>query len=231
MSTLTRPQGGGILPPQTLKSLDEFMDLLNQGSNSAGSNSISNSMVHILLVGTNEGVPLSRSYGSAIASTNTNTSTSTNTNANHTDGNHSEYLHLSDELISSVETIWATLPSSMQPSNRATMMNAAQSLPTHFKDTTISSSSSSPASAASPVSSSPHPLLKHIGLGSEVQSTVAYYESCILVHVHFAPLVITFIASHDANIGKIQQNIGRLKEILEPVQKTLVEIMIQTNKF
>jgi hypothetical protein len=223
MSTSTRPQGGGILPAQTLKSLDDFMDRLNQGStltssisnttpasnttedsstngtNSTSTTSTHSGMVYILLVGTNEGIPLSRSYGS--------TSTTT---PHH---QHSEF-HLSDELISSVETIWATLPSSMQPSNRVTMMNASHP----FKDV------SSSLSAA-------HPLLKHIGLGSEIQSTIAYFDSCILVHVHYAPLVVTFIASHDANIGKIQQNMGLLKQILEPVTKALVDIMIQTEKY
>lgn len=225
MSTSTRPQGGGILPAQTLKSLDDFMDRLNQGStltssisnttpasnttedsstngtNSTSTTSTHSGMVYILLVGTNEGIPLSRSYGS--------------NHHHHQQQQHSEF-HLSDELISSVETIWATLPSSMQPSNRVTMMNASHP----FKDV----SSSSSLSAA-------HPLLKHIGLGSEIQSTIAYFDSCILVHVHYAPLVVTFIASHDANIGKIQQNMGLLKQILEPVTKALVDIMIQTEKY
>lgn len=219
MSTSTRPQGGGILPAQTLKSLDDFMDRLNQGStltssisnatpasstngtNSTSTTSTHSGMVYILLVGTNEGIPLSRSYGS--------------NHHHHQQQQHSEF-HLSDELISSVETIWATLPSSMQPSNRVTMMNASHP----FKDV----SSSSSLSAA-------HPLLKHIGLGSEIQSTIAYFDSCILVHVHYAPLVVTFIASHDANIGKIQQNMGLLKQILEPVKKALVDIMIQTEKY
>lgn len=219
MLTSTRPQGGGILPTQTLKSLDDFMDRLNQGStltsvsnttptpnsnpnedpstnntnttSTSSTSSTHSGMVYILLVGTNEGIPLSRSYGAT----------------------NSEF-HLSDELISSIETIWATLPSSMQPSNRVTMMNASHP----------SKDGSSSLSAA-------HPLLKHIGLGSKVQSTIAYYDSCILVHVHFAPLVVTFIASHDANIGKIQQNIGLLEHILEPVKKALVDIMIQREKY
>jgi hypothetical protein len=223
MSTSTTSlQGGGILPPQTLKSLDDFMDYLNQGGGGGGvstaastTTSYNSGSVYILLVGTNEGVPLSRSYGS------TNPTDIANTNVHPSD----YPLHLSDELISSVETIWATLPSSMQPSNRATMMMNAP--PPIVKETNSSSSSSSMGRIVSA-----HPLLKHIGLGLEVQSTIAYYDdSCILVHIHYAPLVITFIASHDANIGKIQQNIGRLKQILEPVQKALVEIMIQTNKY
>lgn len=221
MSTSTTSlQGGGILPPQTLKSLDDFMDYLNQGggggvSTANTTTNYNSGTVYILLVGTNEGVPLSRSYGSI------NPIDTATTNVHPSD----YHLHLSDELISSVETIWATLPSSMQPSNRATMMMNAP--PPIVKETNSSSSSYSTGRIVSA-----HPLLKHIGLGSEVQSTIAYYDdSCILVHVHYAPLVVTFIASHDANIGKIQQNIGRLKQILEPVQKALVEIMIQTNKY
>jgi|EP01083_Nonionella_stella_P016640 hypothetical protein len=87
--TSQRPQGGGILPATTLKSLDGLVDRLNSSSfNSSQINTLA------LLVGTNEGIPLSRSYGTH---------------------NSAQQTAISDEVLSSIETIWATLPSSTPP--------------------------------------------------------------------------------------------------------------------
>lgn len=142
---------GGILPPALLTALDRLVDRLN-GDNyeskeqlrqhSPSSSSSSQGMIRVLLVGTNEGVGLSRSFGSASTS-------------------------LSEEVISSIETMYATLPSSTPPH----IMAAAA------------------ASSSGNFSQPPHPLLSPLSLGGQVKTVTAFYENCTLVHLHMTPLV------------------------------------------
>lgn len=195
----SRPQGGGILPIDCLKSLDDFIDRLNRNQTASEADSI-----YVLLVGTNEGIPLSRSYG---AMSNT-----------HQGG---VAMHISDELLSSVETIWATLPSAMHPSQRLSTSSLSSLAAVNMN----TSATKDPRGIMTPPFNSPHPLLKHLGLGEEVKVTTAFYDSCNLVHVHFSPLVVTILTSHDANLGKIEQSIPTLSQILEPIRKTLIEMM------
>ena len=143
---------GGILPPALLTALDRLVDRLNGENYDTKESSLRQQpqgMIRVLLVGTNEGVGLSRSFGSASTS-------------------------LSEEVISSIETMYATLPSSTPPH----VMAAAA------------------ASSSENFSQPPHPLLSPLALGDQVKTVTAFYENCTLVHLHMTPLVRTHTYTH-----------------------------------
>lgn len=173
---------GGILPPALLTALDRLVDRLNgdtYGSSAANSGG-QGGMIRALLVGTNEGVGLSRSFGSASTS-------------------------LSEEVISSIETMYATLPSSTPPH----VMAAAAAV----------SSSEEDDSHQQP----PHPLLSPLSLGDYVKTVTAFYDNCTLVHLHMPPLVVTFLAHPNANIGAIRSTaLPLLQKLLEPVRRAIL---------
>ena len=143
---------GGILPPALLTALDRLVDRLNGENYDTKESSLRQQpqgMIRVLLVGTNEGVGLSRSFGSASTS-------------------------LSEEVISSIETMYATLPSSTPPH----VMAAAA------------------ASSSENFSQPPHPLLSPLALGDQVKTVTAFYENCTLVHLHMTPLVREHTHTH-----------------------------------
>lgn len=166
MPPLQRPQDGGVLPQKTLDALNDLVDRLNSSYNPNDGSQLN---VLAILVGTNSGVPLSRSYGSI-----------------HTP----QQSAISDEILSSIETRWATLPSAIHPHLRNGRENP------------------------------PHPLVSHLGLGDHTKVSMAFYDHGTLVHIHLAPLVVTVLATVSANVGAIQNVVPFLTELLEPVKKT-----------
>lgn len=209
MSANKRPQGGGILPSNILKSLDELMDRINEGCSSSATGGTSTLPIMALLVGTNEGIPLSRSYGNIY--------------------NHQQTF-ISDEVLSSIETIWATLPSAIPPHVKNVMALCR-------RENNDENSSSKNKNNTGPLKKEeqnvpnlkdpPHPLLSHLGLGDHVKSTIAFYDHLTLIHVHIAPLVVTILASSDpsTNIGAIKLiAVPYLNELLEPVKIAMARL-------
>jgi hypothetical protein len=201
-----RPQGGGILPGPILKSLDKLVDRINYGATP------SKFPIVALLVGTNEGIPLSRSYGLIP---------------------NPQQAGISEEVLSSIETIWATLPSATPPHVKNAMYMRQRAGNTE-------SITASPAAAAAAAAEGkgkkheqaeskepPHPLVSHFGLGDHVKTTMAFYDHVTLIHVHLAPIVVTILASPDpgTNIGSIKSiAVPFLNELLQPVKSALVSI-------
>jgi|EP00979_Chaetoceros_neogracilis_P005054 hypothetical protein len=188
-----RPQGGGIIPTNILKSLDELVDRINCGAKP------SKFPIVALLVGTNEGIPLSRSFGTIP---------------------NPQQESISEEVLSSIETIWATLPSATPPhvKNAMHMRRAGNA----NKDTALGESYKKGESKEPP-----HPLVSHLGLGDHVKTTMAFYDHVTLIHVHLAPIVVTILASPDpsTNIGSIKSiAVPCLHELLQPVKHALVSI-------
>jgi len=62
-------------------------------------------------------------------------------------------------------------------------------------------------------------------LGLEkVQQVTAIYDHGMLVHVYQAPVVVTILCGHDANVGAVQSpTIPLLRQVLDPLCTTLVE--------
>eukprot|EP00557_Chaetoceros_sp_GSL56_P001972 CAMPEP_0176495136 /NCGR_PEP_ID=MMETSP0200_2-20121128/10488_1 /TAXON_ID=947934 /ORGANISM="Chaetoceros sp., Strain GSL56" /LENGTH=245 /DNA_ID=CAMNT_0017892979 /DNA_START=45 /DNA_END=782 /DNA_ORIENTATION=+ len=203
-----RPQGGGILPSTILKSLDDLLDRINNSNegcsnNAPGGGSTTTSLpILALLVGTNEGIPLSRSYGTIY--------------------NHQQTF-ISDEVLSSIETIWATLPSAIPPH----VKNAMALCPRDNKNVLPPTDANKKNTEQEPfpnIKDPPHPLLSHLGLGDHVKTTIAFYDYLTLIHVHMAPLVVTILASSDpnTNIGAIKLiAVPYLHELLEPVRNAM----------
>jgi len=189
-----RPQGGGIIPSNILKSLDELVDRINYGAKP--------SMFPIvaLLVGTNEGIPLSRSFGTI---------------------QNPQQASISEEVLSSIETIWATLPSATPPHVKNAM---------HMRERGGGANKDASAGESHTKNESkepPHPLVSHLGLGDHVKTTMAFYDHVTLIHVHLAPIVVTILASPDpsTNIGLIKSiAVPCLNELLQPVKNALVSI-------
>jgi hypothetical protein len=158
-----------IFPSSLLEALNGLVDRLNESS----------PCVRVLLIGTNEGVSLSRCYGSSRAV-------------------------LREDILASVETAWATLPSGCAPQVLASAW--AQNSGTAFHQ---------PA----------HPLLRPVGLGDTIQSVVAFYDSLTLIHFHLSPLVVTILATPQVNINLIQSvALPILKLLLEPVAQAIVAV-------
>lgn len=187
----------GILPSETLNALDLLVDRLNSAATSSGSGPLP---VRSLLVGTSSGVGLSRSLG-----------TDQNPNFSHSGS-------MSEEVLSSVETVWATLVSATPPH----VMAAASSAAGNGGDASSESEEKKDDSVPAHIQP-PHPLLSPLQMGEHVKTVTASFDNCTLIHVHFAPLVVTFVTLPDANIGMIRDvAIPSLKVLLEPVRRALV---------
>jgi hypothetical protein len=165
-----------ILPPNLLEALNGLVDRLNESTPS----------VRVLLIGTNEGVCLSRCYGSV-------------TSRDPTEASPAAVAPIREDILTSIETAWATLPSGCPP----------QVLASHV----ISDTFQQPA----------HPLLKPIGLGDTVKTVTAFYDHATLIHFHLSPLVITILATPHVNINIIQSvALPIVKFLLEPVAQAIV---------
>ena len=208
-------KSSGILPKEVLEKLDELIDRLNassgysiaknsidvggannnevrsDGNKQAGNKNMTPPPVRIICIGTNEGIPLSRSYGTSQYSSN-----------------------LSEEMLSSLETVWNTAPSSVTPQIMTSSIAHQKQREQQVKKLE-SNASYQP----------PHPLLHHIGLGSVLRSTTIYYENCIFIQLHFAPLVITIVTSPlTTNVGYIKSfAFPILKELLEPIRSLVMQ--------
>lgn len=219
-------QPRGILPSETLNALDNLVDRLNFSSgrlpnvsnNNTNEDDVRPLPIRALLVGTNEGVGLSRSLGSA------HTASQLRSNNMNGGGDPSSFSHsgsMSEEVLSSIETVWATLVSAAPPHVMAATAAAAAAaansnscggeneekkedgVPTHIQP--------------------PHPLLSPLQLGDTIKTVTATYDNCTLIHIHMPPLVVTFVALPEANIGAIRCTaLPLLKVLLEPVRRALV---------
>jgi len=233
-SSVTYLKSSGLLPSSILQKLDQLIDRINASSgygysasaNGAGAAAAAADTNHkkttnkatattvplpvpvaattpppvrIICIGTNEGIPLSRSYGSASSTLNN---------------------HLNEETLSILETVWNTVPSSVAPH---VMTN---SIAHHYQQQQQQQS-------PSPLQfQPPHPLLRHIGMGPILKSTTVYYENCTFIQYHYAPLVITIVASPPSTPsmpstphggGGGGANIGYIKSVALPVLKELLE--------
>ncbi|KAL7537454.1 hypothetical protein ACHAWF_005766, partial [Thalassiosira exigua] len=220
----------GILPSETLNALDYLVDRLNAASGrlptaaaasgpskdgaassspsdpSADSHSPSGDgpplPIRALLVGTNEGVGLSRSLGSAHTASQMRSAATGDPNFSHSGS-------MSEEVLSSVETVWATLASAAPPHVMAASAAGA-----------AAGASEAAAAAAArgeegvgggdnddaipPHVQPPHPLLSPLRMGDHIRTVTATYDNCSLMHVHMAPLVVTFVTLPEANLGAIR---------------------------
>ncbi|KAL7455942.1 hypothetical protein ACHAWC_007435, partial [Mediolabrus comicus] len=214
-------QPRGILPSETLNALDSLVDRLNFSSgrlpNSGGSSNSNNSNesdddendrplpIRALLVGTNEGVGLSRSLGSA----HTASQLRSNSNNNSADGGDATiFSHsgsMSEEVLSSIETVWATLVSAAPPHVMAATAAAAAAAAnnptasTDMEEKKVDGEDNIP-----PHIQPPHPLLSPLQLGDTIKTVTATYDNCTLIHIHMPPLVVTFVTLPEANIGAIR---------------------------
>jgi len=120
-----------------------------------------------------------------------------------------------EDILTCIETAWATLPSGCPP----------QLLASHAA-TTVSVSSSSAAAVADNIIQQPsHPLLKPLGFGDTVKTVTAFYDNITMIHVHLPPLVITILATPHVNLNMIQSLvIPILKILLEPVAQAIVSL-------
>ncbi|EJK72616.1 hypothetical protein THAOC_05834 [Thalassiosira oceanica] len=192
----------GILPSETLNALDLLVDRLNSAATASGP-----LPVRSLLVGTSSGVGLSRSLGTA------------HTARQMQNPNFSHSGSMSEEVLSSVETVWATLVSATPPH---VMAAAASSAAGNGGGTSSESEEKKDDSVPAHIQP-PHPLLSPLQMGEHVKTVTASFDNCTLIHVHFAPLVVTFVTLPDANIGMIRDvAIPSLKVLLEPVRRALV---------
>jgi len=220
------PTNRGILPPETLNALDLLVDRLNASSGRLPATNISTNNnnnskspppplpIRALLVGTNEGVGLSRSLG-------TMTATSLQQQQQQTDGaaatidnsqsnnNGTISNNMNEDVLGRIETVWATLVSAVPPHIMAAATNASSTneeapSPAHYKQPS-------------------HPLLSPLLLGNTVKTVTATYTNCTVVHVHMAPLVITIITLPTANLGAVRNvALPMLRVILEPVRRIIV---------
>ena len=244
----------GILPSETLNALDYIVDRLNASSGrlpaststtskdgtststpSEPSNSTTSSThteitkplpIRALLVGTNEGVGLSRSLGSAHTA-------SQMASASQNDPNFSHSGSMSEEVLSSIETVWATLVSAAPPhvmaASAAGAANAAANAAASEGSSGIGSKTNEEKKSEDdddtipPHVQPPHPLLSPLQMGDHIKTVTATYDNCTLMHVHMAPLVVTFVTLPEANIGAIRSvALPLLRVLLEPVRRALV---------
>jgi hypothetical protein len=187
--------------------MDRINDGCNSGTAAGAAGTPCNFPILALLVGTNEGIPLSRSYGTIF--------------------NHQQSF-ISDEVLSSIETVWATLPSATPPHVKNAMALYRQELNQHTNSTPSQNNSSEKQSYSLPkIKDPPHPLLSHLGLGDYVKTAVAFYDHLTLIHVHIAPLVVTILVSSDpnTNIGTIKLiAVPFLHDLLEPVKNAIIRL-------
>jgi len=238
----------GILPSETLNALDYLVDRLNAASghlpttsipsqqqtnntsssaatlpvdNSSTTNDNSKPLpIRALLVGTNEGVGLSRSLGSAHTATQLQ---------NPHDVNFSHSGSMSEEVLSSIETVWATIVSAVPPHVMAASAAGTAAAVAAEKEANKGmkgeekKSDNDGEDSIPPHVQPPHPLLSPLGMGDHIRTVTATYDNCTLVHVHMAPLVVTFVTLPEANLGAIRSvALPLLKVLLEPVRRALV---------
>ena len=189
------------LPHPLPAALDLLVDRLNAASGLSPLSQPSQQAVppvRALLVGTNEGAPLHRSFGSV-----------------------GQDHGLSEEILCGIESRWATLPSSCPPhelaaaqaADAATAAQTGDVVSVHMSGTDGSSTDGQP----------PHPLIRPLAMGDEVRAVTAFYDACPLVHVHLAPLVVTVLATPVANIGAIRAvALPALNKLLHPVRRGIV---------
>jgi hypothetical protein len=232
----------GILPSETLNALDYLVDRLNASSgrlpaitatskdgasasattttdgSSSSSSSNNNAAasaplpIRALLVGTNEGVGLSRSLGTAHTASQMASASSVTTAATTAAADNFSFSgNMSEEVLSSIETVWATLVSAVSPHVMAASASAASSM------------ANSDGNVPPPHMQPSHPLLSPLHLGDTIKTVTATYDNCTLMHVHMAPLVVTFVTLPEANIGAVKSMaLPILKVLLEPVRRALV---------
>lgn len=225
----------GILPSETLNALDYLVDRLNASSGrllaattSAGTSTQSKDEdaasppppstttcsplpIRALLVGTNEGVGLSRSLGTA--------HTISQMQSNDLSFSHSG--NMLEEVLSSIETVWATLVSAAPPHVMAVSAAGASSVAANFSNCSDEKSKNDEKKEDS--FQPPHPLLSPLQMGEHIRTVTATFDNCTLIHVHMAPLVVTFVTLPEANIGAIRSMaLPLLKVLLEPVRRALV---------
>jgi hypothetical protein len=222
------PTNRGILPPETLNALDLLVDRLNASSGRLPTATTANIgktslpppplPIRALLVGTNEGVGLSRSLGTMMVMENTTRTDGTAADNSQSNNNNSIISNnMNEDVLGRIETVWATLVSAVPPHIMAAATNASSSnnevapTPAHYKQPS-------------------HPLLSPLLLGDTVRVVTATYTNCTVVHVHMAPLVITIITLPTANLGAVRNvAIPMLKVILEPVRRIIVRSRWQNN--
>jgi len=189
----------GTLPVAILTELDRLVDRLNASSgfniqsyvcnNAINSDKIKDKTsippIRALLVST-DGVGLSRSFGSTVVAS-----------------------HMSEEILSSLETVWATLPSA-GPSVMAGTSNGEYHTQLNHQSCL---------------------LLRPLKMGDEVRISTAFYDNCTLIHVHMSPLVVTILTTpNNTNIGAIRSTaLPLLKRILDPVKKAILSSRRDTN--
>ena|ERR1719223_135251 len=167
---LLKPQRQDLLSQDLVHSLDAVVDRLNACSGD------DTSSVYALLISTDQGIPLARSFG---------------TNSNERDHIDSQ---LNQESLNALETLWAA---SAGPTLGSGGTGGDSDKPNH-------------------------PLLRHLGMGSSVNTATAFYETCTLLHIYQNRLVITILSSPTANVGTMKSVImPLLKILLEPVQSIL----------
>lgn len=227
-----------LLPPTLLNAIDKLVDRLNASSGYDILHPTTPPPIYALLIGTNEGVALSRSFGTLSPSTTSTTFATSSTPPTHpgagTASSHQQQrqqyqaLPMSEEILSSVETAWATLPSASPPHVMAAAAAAAateEQLPQQRNSsitTTTTGGGTEVVSGEGGHRQPPHPLLRHLGMGEEVRVATAFYDSCTLLHVHMAPLVVTILTSPDANIGSIRSvALPLLTTLLQPVKSAI----------
>jgi hypothetical protein len=175
----------GILPSETLNALDYLVDRINAASGHIHMASSPSQPLRALLVGTNEGVGLSRSLGTLHSSRISSPDFSFSGN-------------MSEEVLSSIETVWATLVSAASPHVVAAANSNSQLCPAH-------------------------PLLSPLKMGDVVKIVTACYDNVTLMHVHLPPLVVTLLAGPEVNLGAVREMaVPKLKVLLEPVRRALV---------
>uniref|UniRef100_A0A6U3TGT4 Uncharacterized protein n=1 Tax=Ditylum brightwellii TaxID=49249 RepID=A0A6U3TGT4_9STRA len=216
----------GILPSSILESLDALVDRLNASSGCTPTSSVhrqhhTHPPIRALLVGTNEGIGLARCLGVLPN--------------DGSGGNPVSYM--SEEVLSSVESIWATLPSSTPPhvmAAAAAGVGASSAGGGGGDGEHGGGHGSNPTSGGGEVGENgmesihhhhqpPHPLLRPLGMGDEVRTVMAFYENCTLMHVHMSPIVVTIIATPNANLGTLRTTaLPILRNLLEPVRQSAV---------
>ncbi|KAK1747161.1 hypothetical protein QTG54_002505, partial [Skeletonema marinoi] len=124
------------------------------------------------LVGTNEGVGLSRSLGSA------HTASQLRSN------NISHSGSMSEEVLSSIETVWATLVSAAPPHVMAATAAAAAAAANSAANGGGGSMEEEKKEDSAPTHiQPPHPLLSPLQLGDTIKTVTATYDNCTLIHI------------------------------------------------
>ena len=183
-------QPRGILPSETLNALDNLVDRLNFSSGRLPSDDDVRPLpIRALLVGTNEGVGLSRSLGSAHTASQlraNNTAAAANNNNNGDPSSSSSFSHsgsMSEEVLSSIETVWATLVSAAPPHVMAATAAAAAAA---ANNTNSSSNEEKKEDNVPTHIQPPHPLLSPLQMGDTIKTVTATYDNCTLIHIHIS---------------------------------------------